>query len=121
MPPAAPPPTRPGRTRSRGRTRRAHRRRRRAVRRGGPRPRARSPRASVRDGPRPAGWHGRIASVNLVLRAWEDDDAVALGRAIAESLEHLRPWMPWVAFEPQSDVGAARMDPRGPAPARRGR
>ena len=40
--------------------------------------------------------------VDLVLRVWEEDDAPALGRAVTESLEHLRPWMPWAAFEPQS-------------------
>jgi RimJ/RimL family protein N-acetyltransferase len=28
------------------------------------------------------------------------DDVDALGAAIAASIEHLRPWMPWVAHEP---------------------
>ena len=36
----------------------------------------------------------------VVLRAWEAKDAGALSEAIAESLDHLRPWMPWVAAEP---------------------
>ena len=38
----------------------------------------------------------------LVLRPWRLDDVDAMAQAIAESLEHLRPWMPWVAFEPLS-------------------
>jgi RimJ/RimL family protein N-acetyltransferase len=40
--------------------------------------------------------------MELVLRPWTEDDAPALSRAIAESLEHLRPWMPWVADEPRT-------------------
>ena len=44
---------------------------------------------------------GRIeGSAGVVLRAWEATDAGALSEAIAESLDHLRPWMPWVADEP---------------------
>ena len=35
-----------------------------------------------------------------MLRAWEAPDASALSEAIAESIDHLRPWMPWVADEP---------------------
>jgi RimJ/RimL family protein N-acetyltransferase len=41
--------------------------------------------------------------VELILRPWNDDDAPALGRAIAESLEHLRLWMPWAADEPRTE------------------
>jgi RimJ/RimL family protein N-acetyltransferase len=36
----------------------------------------------------------------LVVRMWREDDAPELGRAVRESLEHLRPWMPWAAHEP---------------------
>jgi ribosomal-protein-serine acetyltransferase len=36
----------------------------------------------------------------LVLRRWVASDAEALSRAVGESVEHLRPWMPWVADEP---------------------
>lgn len=39
---------------------------------------------------------------HLVLRRWVPDDAERLARAVAESLEHLRPWMAWVAREPLS-------------------
>ena len=35
-----------------------------------------------------------------MLRRWIVDDAEALARAVSESLEHLRPWMPWVLSEP---------------------
>src|SRR3954454_17399525 len=40
--------------------------------------------------------------MELVVRPHAEDDAPALSRAIAESLEHLRPWMHWVALEPLS-------------------
>jgi RimJ/RimL family protein N-acetyltransferase len=43
-----------------------------------------------------------MARVELVVRRWTEDDAPALSRAIAESLEHLRPWMHWIALEPLS-------------------
>ncbi|MFN8221808.1 MAG: GNAT family N-acetyltransferase [Gaiellales bacterium] len=42
----------------------------------------------------------RIQTERLVLRCWEPDDAEALLEAINVSLEHLRTWMPWAAFEP---------------------
>jgi len=38
----------------------------------------------------------------MLLRRWLPDDAEALGRAVAESAEHLRPWMAWIAEEPVS-------------------
>jgi RimJ/RimL family protein N-acetyltransferase len=42
----------------------------------------------------------RIEDGGLLLRRWRLEDAELLGRAIAESVEHLRPWMPWAADEP---------------------
>ena len=42
----------------------------------------------------------RIESERLVLRLWTSADVPALGAAVGRSVEHLRPWMPWVAFEP---------------------
>jgi|SRR5215218_1955161 ribosomal-protein-serine acetyltransferase len=36
----------------------------------------------------------------IELRHWREDDAEALERAVNESAEHLRPWMPWVGEEP---------------------
>jgi RimJ/RimL family protein N-acetyltransferase len=44
--------------------------------------------------------------MQVSLRHWQVDDAPALSRAVQESLEHLRPWMPWAADEPRS--GASR-------------
>jgi ribosomal-protein-serine acetyltransferase len=38
----------------------------------------------------------------LAIRPWRVSDAGALSVAIAESIEHLRPWMSWVAMEPRS-------------------
>ena len=37
-----------------------------------------------------------------IVRKYELADAVALVTAVTESCEHLRPWMPWIKFEPQS-------------------
>lgn len=34
------------------------------------------------------------------LRAWTTADAAALGATIARNIDHLRPWMPWIAEEP---------------------
>jgi len=45
--------------------------------------------------------------VGVVVRHWREEDADALSAAILESLEHLRPWMPWAAEEPKSP--AARL------------
>jgi RimJ/RimL family protein N-acetyltransferase len=43
----------------------------------------------------------RIVSPRLVIRCYQPSDAPLLKRAVDESLEHLRPWMPWVAGEPK--------------------
>lgn len=43
----------------------------------------------------------RILTDRLEIRCWEPADAAALKRAIDDSLEHLRPWMPWAAHEPE--------------------
>ena len=45
----------------------------------------------------------------LVLRRWKVADAPALSAAIQESLEHLRPWMPWVVYEPLGDEVRAEL------------
>ena len=38
----------------------------------------------------------------IEVRRYRHTDAPALVRAVTESIEHLRPWMPWTRFEPQS-------------------
>ena len=43
-----------------------------------------------------------IASPRLTLRRWVAADAADLSAAVSASLEHLRPWMPWIAAEPVS-------------------
>jgi ribosomal-protein-serine acetyltransferase len=45
-----------------------------------------------------------ISTPRLVLRQWSDDDVDHLAGAIRASLDHLRPWMSWVAMEPLSRV-----------------
>ena len=44
----------------------------------------------------------RIVTERVVARCWEPRDAPALKEAVDSSLEHLLPWMPWAASEPQS-------------------
>ncbi len=44
----------------------------------------------------------RFEEDDLLVRRWTVDDATALHEAIRANVEHLRPWMPWIAFEPQS-------------------
>ncbi len=36
----------------------------------------------------------------LTVRCWRESDVADLGEAIAASVEHLRPFMPWIAKEP---------------------
>src|SRR5262245_53169455 len=44
----------------------------------------------------------RIETARLSLRCLVPADTPSLSRAIAESLEHLRPWLTWTAHEPLS-------------------
>ncbi|HRE02394.1 MAG TPA: GNAT family N-acetyltransferase, partial [Ilumatobacteraceae bacterium] len=46
----------------------------------------------------------RIETERLVLRRWRVEDMPLLRAAITASIEHLRPWMPWVQHEPVSDA-----------------
>lgn len=43
---------------------------------------------------------GKVVLDGFVLRRYQREDAPALAAAVGESLEHLRPWMPWIALEP---------------------
>lgn len=45
----------------------------------------------------------------IAIRPWIIEDARALDAAIADSLDHLRPWMPWVASEPRSLIDREAM------------
>lgn len=59
-----------------------------------------------------AGRMGRlpdeIVTERLCLRLWRPDDVPVLRTAIEESLDHLRPWLAWVPFEPVGDEDRAR-------------
>lgn len=43
----------------------------------------------------------KIETERLIIRCYAPKDAILLKRAIDESLEHLRPWMPWAKHEPE--------------------
>lgn len=45
-----------------------------------------------------------MGRMDLEVREWEEPDASALNRAVAESVDHLRPWMAWAAGPPMSDA-----------------
>jgi RimJ/RimL family protein N-acetyltransferase len=47
------------------------------------------------------GW---VVTDRLMLRELQDDDAPVQAAAVAASLDHLRPWMPWAAELPRSEV-----------------
>jgi RimJ/RimL family protein N-acetyltransferase len=44
----------------------------------------------------------RIETERLVIRCYEPGDVPLLAESVAESAEHLRPWMSWVNTEPES-------------------
>lgn len=50
----------------------------------------------------PAPLPDHAVGARLTVRRWTLDDVDRMAVAIDESLDHLRPWMPWVAFEPLS-------------------
>ncbi len=43
----------------------------------------------------------RIVTPQLVIRCYDPSDAIMLQTSVTESLEHLLPWMPWTANEPE--------------------
>ncbi len=47
----------------------------------------------------------RIETERLVIRCYQPSDAQLLWQSVNESIEHLRPWMPWINNEPE-DVQA---------------
>lgn len=46
---------------------------------------------------------GEVVGMRVVLRRWVETDASMLTAAVTRNLEHLRPWMPWIAQEPLHD------------------
>lgn len=47
----------------------------------------------------------RIETERLIIRCYQPSDAHLLWQSVNESIEHLRPWMPWINNEPE-DVQA---------------
>ena len=47
----------------------------------------------------------RIETDRLIIRCYNPEDADLLAKSIWESLEHLKPWMPWVHSEPERRDG----------------
>jgi len=45
---------------------------------------------------------GLVAHDGLVLRRWAEADAETLEAIVTANIEHLRPYMPWIASEPMS-------------------
>ena len=43
----------------------------------------------------------RIVTPRLVIRCYNPADAILLANSVTESLDHLLPWMPWAAAEPE--------------------
>jgi len=43
----------------------------------------------------------RIVTPHLVIRCYNPADVLLLEKSITESLDHLLPWMPWAAAEPE--------------------
>jgi RimJ/RimL family protein N-acetyltransferase len=52
-------------------------------------------------GQKPQGPVYRVHTQRLVVRCWTPQDARLLQQAIEQSLDHLRPWMPWTEKEPE--------------------
>ncbi|HHG84473.1 MAG TPA: N-acetyltransferase [Bacteroidetes bacterium] len=44
----------------------------------------------------------RIETDRLVIRCWNPEDVWKMETAVTSSLESLRPWMPWIKFEPKT-------------------
>lgn len=52
----------------------------------------------------------RIETERLVVRCYNPSDAQMLADSVAENVEHLKPWMPWVHAEPEPfDVKVDRL------------
>lgn len=49
----------------------------------------------------------RVGVAGLEVRTWRASDVPALSAAITDSVEHLRPFMPWIGHEPLTDGARA--------------
>jgi RimJ/RimL family protein N-acetyltransferase len=62
-------------------------------------PTAERPTTSAALAPQSAGPPERVQEGRLVLRRMQAEDARTIAVAVGESLDHLRPWMPWATKE----------------------
>jgi RimJ/RimL family protein N-acetyltransferase len=46
----------------------------------------------------------RIITKRLVIRCYNPEDAPLVAASVTESLDHLKPWMPWAHSEPQENL-----------------
>ena len=44
----------------------------------------------------------------LLIRSWQEADADGLASAVADSIDHIRPWLPWAAELPSDRDGIAQ-------------
>jgi ribosomal-protein-serine acetyltransferase len=51
----------------------------------------------------------QIETGTLLLRRWLVSDVPSLGAAVIANIEHLRPWMPWIAEEPLSEEARRKL------------
>lgn len=49
-------------------------------------------------------WAFRIETPRLLVRGWEPEDTAALQALVLANLDHLAPWMPWIAAEPETQA-----------------
>ncbi|MCP5029294.1 MAG: GNAT family N-acetyltransferase [Actinomycetia bacterium] len=45
-----------------------------------------------------------VTTPRLTLRRWRPEDTPILSSAVHTNIEHLGPWMAWIAFEPMTDA-----------------
>ena len=50
-----------------------------------------------------------VLGPRVELRRWRAADVAALAAAVTRNIEHLRPWMPWIADEPMSNRDRAAL------------
>ena len=58
---------------------------------------------------RPSRLPGEVVGARVVLRRWTTADVPELSAAVTRNIEHLRPWMPWIAHEPVEDKDRAAL------------
>lgn len=51
----------------------------------------------------------QIVVDDLIVRRYVREDARALVDSVTKSIDHLRPWMPWITFEPQTEAQRAAL------------